>query len=161
MKIRLLAVSAALVTFSSAALADTDSMTVSADVSSSCEVTADNLAFGTVNVLSADPVAATSNISVTCTADTAYDIGLDGGNSADVAARYMTDTATTPNQLNYNLYQETTHDTVWGNTDGTDTVAGTGTGSAQGHTVYGEVVGGQSGLPSGTYDDTINVAIYY
>lgn len=161
MKIRLLAVSAALVTVSSAALADTDTMTVSADVSSTCEVTADNLAFGTVNVLSPDAVTASSNISVTCTADTTYDIGLDGGNSGDVSARYMTDGATTPNQLNYNLYQESTHDTVWGDTAGTDTVAGTGTGSAENHDLYGKVPEGQSGLPSGTYDDTINVAIYY
>lgn len=161
MKIRLLAVSAALATASSAALADTDTFTVSADVSSACEVTADNLAFGTVNVLSADPVTATSNISVTCTSDTTYEIGLDGGNSGDVSARFMTDGATTPNELNYNLYQEDTHDTVWGDTEGTDTVAETGTGAAQDHTVYGEVSGGQDGLPSGTYDDTINVTIYY
>lgn len=161
MKIRLLAVSAALAAASSATLASTDTMTVSASVDTSCSVTADNLAFGAVNVLSATAVTSTSNISVTCTTDTTYNIGLDGGNSADVAARYMTDTATTPNKLNYNLYQESTNTTVWGNTSGTNTVAGTGTGSAQSHTVYGKVPGGQSGLPAGAYDDTINVTVYF
>lgn len=161
MKFRLLAASAALITASSAALADTDTFTVSADVQSSCEVTANNLAFGSVNVLSVDAVSATSDISVTCTSDTPYGIGLDGGNAGDVSARYLTDGATTPNQMNYNLYQESTHDTVWGDTDGTDTVADTGSGSAQSHTVYGEIPGGQDSLPAGSYDDTINVAVYY
>lgn len=161
MKIRLFAVSVAFAAASSALFAATDTFTVSASVDPSCEVTADNLAFGTVNALSTSDTTATSTISVTCTADTAYDIGLDGGNSGDVGARYMTDNATTPNQLNYNLYQESTHTTVWGNTQGTDTVADVGTGSAQTHTVYGQVPGGQALVPSGNYDDTVSVTIYY
>ncbi|MCP1727235.1 spore coat protein U-like protein [Natronospira proteinivora] len=159
MKYRLLAISAALATVSNVALADTDTLTVSAEVDSSCVVTANDLDFGTINVLSADPVEETTTIDVTCTSDTGYEIGLDPGNSGEVSARHMTDGS--DNELNYNLYQDAGHGDVWGDTEGDDTVADTGTGSAESHTVYGQVAGGQDDLPAGSYDDTINVTIYY
>jgi spore coat protein U-like protein len=50
--------------------------------------------------------------------------------------------------------------TNWGNTVGTDTVAGTGNGSGQVYTVYGQISAQTTPAP-GTYNDTITVTITY
>jgi len=49
---------------------------------------------------------------------------------------------------------------VWGNTVGTNTVAGTGTGNSQSLTVYGNVPA-QATPPAATYNDTITVTVTY
>ncbi|MBS0432870.1 MAG: spore coat protein U domain-containing protein, partial [Proteobacteria bacterium] len=49
---------------------------------------------------------------------------------------------------------------VWGNTIGTNTVASTGTGSAQAFTVYGQVPA-QTTPPAAVYNDTVNVTVTY
>ncbi len=49
---------------------------------------------------------------------------------------------------------------MWGNTIGTDTVAGTGTGSNQSLTVYGRVPV-QSTPVGATYTDTVIVTVTY
>lgn len=58
--------------------------------------------------------------------------------------------------LAYALYQDSAHTINWGNTVST----GTGNGSAQTLTVYGEVPAGQSVTP-GAYTDTITATITY
>ena len=62
--------------------------------------------------------------------------------------------------LNYQLYSDSARSTIWGNTTGTDTVTGVGTGLAQDHTVFGAVPAAQV-VPAGDYADTITVRIYY
>jgi spore coat protein U-like protein len=56
----------------------------------------------------------------------------------------------------YSLYKDSARGSVWGNTVGTNTAAGTGTGSAQTSTVFGRVPS-QSVPAPGTYNDTIVV----
>ena len=62
--------------------------------------------------------------------------------------------------LNYQLYSDTSRTTIWGNTTGTDTVTGVGTGLAVGHVVHGSVPAAQA-VPAGAYGDTITVRISY
>jgi spore coat protein U-like protein len=64
------------------------------------------------------------------------------------------------NTLTYSLYQDSGHATVWGNTIGTNTVTGTGTGIAQTLTVYGQIPATQYAAP-GAYTDTVNVTLTY
>ena len=64
------------------------------------------------------------------------------------------------NNLNYQLYSDSARSTIWGETTGTDTVTGVGTGLAQDHTVFGAIPGTQN-IPAGDYADTITVRIYY
>jgi len=75
------------------------------------------------------------------------------GTGATVAARKMTKGAAT---IVYSLYKDSARSSVWGNTVGTNTAAGTGTGSAQTSTVFGRVPP-QSVPAPGTYNDTIVV----
>ena len=63
--------------------------------------------------------------------------------------------------LNYKLFSNTLLSTNWGNTVGTDTVAGVGTGLLTSLTVYGQVPAGQTGKPPGSYTDTITATITY
>ncbi|MDR6502022.1 spore coat protein U-like protein [Burkholderia ambifaria] len=131
-------------------------MTVTATVDATCQITATPLAFGAYAGTQTD---ATSTLSVTCSNTTPYNVGLDAGlaTGATVTSRAMTITGAS---LLYSLFQDAGRTTNWGNTVGTDTVAGTGTGSAQTLTVYGRVAAGQFVTP-GAYTDTITATVTY
>lgn len=143
-----------------AALAATQTTTfqVTANVQAACLInSAANLDFGSY---SGSRVDATSDISVTCTNTTNYDVGLDAGTStgATVTTRKMTGPGGA--LLAYNLYSDSSHSVNWGNTIGVDTVAGVGSGSAQTLTVYGRTPAGQHPTPGG-YTDTITVTLTF
>ena len=132
---------------------------VSARVQAVCDITASDLAFGNYTAQSGSPLLGTTLLRATCTPNTTYNVGLNEGTSpgATVNQRRMVSGA---NVLNYQLYSDASRSTIWGNTTGTDTVTGVGTGTAQDHTVYGTVPAAQV-VPAAEYSDTITVRIYY
>lgn len=132
---------------------------VNARVEAVCEVTASDLAFGTYTAQAGTPLQGTTLLRATCTPGTTYNVGLDAGTSpgATINQRKM---ASGANSLNYQLYSDSARNTIWGNTTGTDTVTGTGTGLAVDHTVFGAVPAAQV-VPAGDYQDTITVRVYY
>ncbi len=131
---------------------------VTARVNAVCEVTAGNLDFGAYTSQANNPLRSTTKLQATCTPDTTYQIGLNEGISgASVNERKMVAGTGT---LNYQLYSDSSRTTIWGNTTGSDTVTGVGTGLRQDHTVYGAVPAAQS-VPAGSYEDTITVRIFY
>lgn len=134
----------------------TSSMSVTATVQATCTISAGALAFGTYTSTQLD---ASSTVTVSCTNTTTYNIGLDvgTGTGATVNSRKMTNGAQT---LTYSLYSDSGRSTVWGPTIGTNTVTGTGNGSAQNFTVYGRVPSGQLPTP-GSYSDTVTATITY
>jgi spore coat protein U-like protein len=105
-------------------------------------------------------VQSTSTLTVTCTGTTPYNVGLNQGTAtgATVTNRSMTGPASV--LLGYKLFSNSGRTTNWGNTVGTSTVAGTGTGVAQALTVYGQILAGLSVQP-GSYADTITATITY
>ena len=135
----------------------TTSFTVTVVISATCTISANNMAFGTYTGLL---IGSTSTISVTCTKAATYDVGLNAGlaTGATVTNRSMTGPASA--LLSYKLFSNSGYTTNWGNTVGTDTVAGMGTGAAQSLTVYGQVPAGQLKTP-GSYTDTITATITY
>ena len=150
-----------LIPFVSASLAATTTSTFTTQVTltASCTInSASTLNFGSQGVLIA-AVNQSSTVQVQCTNTTPYNIGLDAGagTGAAVAVRKMTSGA---NTVNYSLYSDSGHATVWGNTVGTDTVAATGSGASQSYTVYGQVPAQTTPAP-GTYTDTITVTVTY
>jgi spore coat protein U-like protein len=132
---------------------------VQARVEAVCEVTASDLNFGTYTAQAGTPLQGTTLLRATCTPGSTYNVGLNEGTSAGatVNQRKM---ASGANSLNYQLYSDSARSTIWGNTTGTDTVTGVGTGLAVDHTVYGAVPAAQA-VPAGDYADTITVRIYY
>jgi spore coat protein U-like protein len=137
----------------------TTTMGVKITIQDACDstVAATDMDFGSAGPLTS-AIDKTSTITVTCTKDAAFNIGLDGGAAGNVAARTMSDGS--GNVVNYQLYSDSGRTTVWGNTVGTDTAAETGTGTSQDITVYGEVPA-QTTPPAGNYSDTVQVTVSF
>ena len=159
MRLRILAAVCLLVPWSAFAATATTTFNVTATVTSSCSVSATNVAFGSVAPLSSTTYTAQGTISATCTNGTSYTLALSAGSGA-YTARTMSDGTDT---LTYNLYTDTTYGTVWGDGTGATATVGplTGTGSAVSTTVYGQMVMPQSTAGPGSYSDTITVTLSY
>lgn len=153
------AIFAALIAPAVFAASTTTTFQVNADVVGSCNVSAANLGFGNYDSISPLPTDGSTTVTVQCGLATIYTVGLDQGTGAGatVATRQMTKGS---DLLGYSLYQDVTRLLVWGNTPGSDTVAGVGTGLAVPMIVYGRIAAGQN-VPSGTYVDTITVSVNF
>jgi len=133
---------------------------VTATVLDNCAVTASDLNFGNYAPSSGTAVTASTTLQVVCTPSLAYTIALDGGTTTGaVAARAMSDGGA--GQLAYGLYTSSAYSTIWGDgTGATQRVAGTGSGAAQPHTVYGRIPASQF-VAAGSYSDRITVTVSY
>ncbi len=132
--------------------------TIQANHIGSCTVSANNLNFGVLTLLTGNSDS-TTTVSVTCTSGASYQVGLNGGltGAVDPTQRKMEFGV---NQITYGLYQDASRSTPWGNTLLVDTLAGTGTGVAQSLTVYGRIPPQTTPVP-GAYSDTIVVTVTY
>ncbi len=138
----------------------TANLGVQITLTAACTVTGGTLNFGTQGVLASN-IDNTASLTVTCTNTTPYNVGLDKGTyGTAVNARKMQGGATNTEFVNYALYTDTGRTLNWGNTVGTNTVAGIGNGAAQTHFVYGRVPAQSSGSP-GTYNDTVTITVTY
>ncbi|KQR78651.1 spore coat protein U [Burkholderia sp. Leaf177] len=141
----------------------TATFTVSLTLQANCTIAATPLNFGTNGVLAA-AINQQTTLAVTCTNTTPYNVGLDGGNvsGSTVAARLLAGTATgnTATTVGFQLYQDAGRTTLWGNTQGTNTVAGTGTGAAQSISVYGQVPAQATPRPD-LYQTTVTATVYF
>jgi spore coat protein U-like protein len=137
----------------------TSTFSVQMTVTSSCVINSTaTLNFGSQGVLVAN-VNGTSALAVQCTNTTPYNIGLDQGqgSGATVAARKMSSGA---NTITYTLYSDTNRTVLWGNTVGTNTMAGIGNGASQSYTIYGQVPPQNTPTPA-VYTDTVTVTVTY
>ncbi|MDP9975045.1 spore coat protein U-like protein [Variovorax paradoxus] len=145
--------------------ADNFPFLVKATVAKSCLVTADPLNFGTIDGL---PGMADrdqfSTINVTCTTPTSYTVALTPSNNSTTGAGAMTPTGGVPGNTDavpYRLYSNAGRSASWGSATGTNTVAGTGTGTAQTLTVYGRVLGSSVNVRPDSYRDVVTVTVSY
>ena len=137
----------------------TTTLGVSLTLNAGCTVSSTPVAFPAQGVISA-AVAQTGSLVVTCTNTTPYNVGLDpgAGSGATVANRLMTGPAAAT--VAYGLFQDAGHATNWGQTIGTDTKTGTGNGTTQTLTVYGNILPQTTPAP-GPYADTVNVTVTF
>lgn len=136
----------------------TGSFAVQLTITASCVISSTaTLNFGSQGVLSSDVNQSTS-LGVQCTSLTPYAIALSAGagSGATTTTRKMTSSG---NTIDYSLYQDSNHTTVWGTTGG-ELVSGTGSGSTQSYTIYGQIPA-QSTPAAGSYSDTIGVTVSY
>lgn len=105
-------------------------------------------------------VTATGSVTVNCSPNTTYSIGLNGGNNASATPapgdRRMQGGlgAFVP----YDLYQDLAAITFWGNGAGSS-VTGSGTGANQVYQVYGKLT--NLNFPADTYADTVTATVTY
>ena len=132
---------------------------VTATVENDCTVNATNLAFGTVGLLS-ENVDATSTITVTCTPQTPYSVGLNEGTVAGstVDTRLMASGSST---IEFQLYSNAARTQVWGQTPIVNTVGGMGNGQATNFTVYGRIRPQAPAPKAGDYATEITATIIY
>jgi spore coat protein U-like protein len=151
------AVAAGLPLSQAAAATATTTFSVTAEVVTTCAITATNMSFGNYSGVQLD---ATATLDATCSTGTPYNIGLNAGTGtgATIATRRMVGPAA--EELNYTLSQDAAHSINWGDTIGTDTVPGTGNGAAQPLTVFGRIPASQF-IQSGAYSDTIAVTLTF
>lgn len=153
------AVAAALALSSGPAFAATATgqFNVKMTITASCTVgTAADLDFGTAGSIASN-VDATTNLQVTCTNGATYNVGLSNGGNFSGGTRRMISGS---NFINYELYRDSGRSQPFGNTVGTDTVAGTGNGAAQSIPVYGRVPA-QPGVAVGDYTDVVTITVTY
>lgn len=147
-----------------AATPATTTFQVTAGINTSCTVSGTSLNFGsTIDPLSqAVPLDATSTLTVTCSNSTPYTVALNAGANAGGASNFTSRTMKSGSDtLGYQLYLDSGRATVWGDGTASSTAKnGTGTGSAQTHTVYGRLPSLASVVP-GTYTDTVTVTVSY
>jgi spore coat protein U-like protein len=140
-----------------AAATATTTFQVTANVNVTCTIQATTLDFTTYAQVQLD---GQSQIDLTCTNSAQWAVGLDAGTfpGATVTSRAMTGPPTF--HLNYELFADPARTTNWGNTVGTDTVSGVGTGAVEVVNVYGRILAAQNVGPGG-YADTITATITF
>lgn len=126
-----------------------------------CTIATAPLDFGQAQGVLANTVSVNTTLSVTCTNTTPYNVGLNAGTGtgSTVSSRVMSGTGANTGTVAFNLYQAAGA-TNWGNTQGTDTRSGTGTGAAQTLTVYGAIPPQATPQPD-TYKSTITATVYF
>lgn len=145
------------------AATSTANFQVNATVVASCVVSASNVSFGSITPANTGTQAATGTITSTCTKNTGYVLALNTGSGTGTYATRKMAGATSGNTdtLSYNLYTDSGYTTVFGDgTSSSATVSGTGNGSAQSTTVYGQLPLNQYVTPD-TYADTLTVTLTY
>lgn len=152
---RMAAIAAVLAPLTAAAGTDTDVLSVSATVQTSCQLNGGTLSFGDYSSGQEADLDVQGTISYAhCSGNLTFE--LDGGGSADVNARRMTSGT---NKLNYQIYRTAARNAVWGsglNSHGL-VLIGTQSGSVP---VYGRIPARQT-VPAGTYTDTVNITLTF
>ncbi len=137
---------------------------VSASVPANCKVQATNtIDFGT-QLASATNLQNSGALQIACTRTTPYFIGLRPSNNDNTGAGVMSGTGGNTDQIPYQLRQAAgLSATIWGNTatsvSAGNGIGGTGTGVAQGYTVFATVPA--LDFTPDTYTDTVTVTVNY
>lgn len=137
------------------------SFDVSMRIIADCTIAANGIDFGQTQGVLSQAVTGSSSINVTCTNTTPYNIGLNAGTGTGSSGttRYLSGTGANTGTVRFNLYQAPGSG-LWGNTQGSDTVGGTGSGAQQTLTVYGEIPAQATPAPD-AYKSTVTATVYF
>ena len=138
------------------------SLSVSASVVNNCTISTTALAFGSYDPVVTNAAAnldATGTVTVACTKGASSSIGLNLGSNASGSTRRLNDGS--GNFLTYEVYQDSSRSTVWGNSGAALlTPAAAPSKAARDFTVFGRVPGNQD-IPAGSYSDTITATVNF
>jgi spore coat protein U-like protein len=141
---------------------DTDTLTVTAGVDATCDITSvEVLNFGTLDLVND----ATSSADITWVCTNGFDttIALNGGGTSNINNRNMVG-ASNGDSLVYQLYTDAGLGTVFGDGANGSTVPanGAGFGNAQTTTVHGQVLASDAeNVSADTYNDNVTVTITF
>jgi len=140
----------------------TATLTVNASVSKNCTITTAPVSFGAYDPVTANataPLDGTGTVTVTCTKGAVAVVGLNPGSNAQGTSRRMSQGAAA--YLNYELYKDSTHSTIWG--DAADTaldIPAAPNRNPRDFTVFGRVAQAQDATV-GNYSDTVVATVNF
>lgn len=129
-------------------------------VQRSCSIEATPLSFPDYEFTRAEPTTATASITVDCNENIDYSIRLGPGMAESGGSRRMR--ATGQNYINYDLYSDADHMTVWGEAGVRgEEVGGSSQFNAMStpHTVYGMIPSGQLSRVENGYSDMVGIQV--
>ena len=142
----------------------TAQMRVQLTILPGCTIATTPMTFNAVQGSATGPVASTSSLTVTCTASTGYNIGLNAGTvpSSTETNRLLAGTLTgNTTTIPFGLYQDSGYATPWGNTQGTNTLSDLGTGVVKTYTVYGQATLSATMPAPDVYSSTVTATVYF
>jgi len=151
---------------SAAAGSATSDFTVTASVADNCTISTTAIAFGAYDPVVTNltaPKDGTGSVTITCTQGAVATIGLNAGLNGGTAVGTTRAMKSGSDQLNYEIYQETGHSTVWGNSGAAllSPVAAPST-APRTYTTFGRIPGAQVTVPAGaTYTDTVTATVNF
>lgn len=133
----------------------TATMAVSIEVTASCTVAAEPLAFGAATAADAPALGATATIEVTCGGAVPFTVGLDDGQNFSGGSRRALDPATGA-YMSYEIYADAARTRRWGASGAAAVVDFTTTAGPVRLTAYG-AIDGASPAGAGRYADLVTV----
>ena len=120
-----------------------------------------NMGFPNYYSFNSNPDYATGTVTITCTTNLAYDIGIDKGQGAGATEDHRLLTKQGGDQLlNYGLFQDAAHQHSYGTIIGQNTLHQIASGSAEVINIYGEIPGNQS-VGTGSYLDRVTIFVTF
>jgi len=147
----------------------TGDLVVTAKLLPTVTVVANSLDFGDWFIDTAAPIAASTTIDVTASLDLPFVISLGGGGQPDAAYRYLVNADDPSATVAYSLFKEDGLE-QWGDFEHNDTfpagtvVAGTGTAALESFVLNGVLypsLVSSTAIPTGKYNDTVLVTVWY
>jgi spore coat protein U-like protein len=133
-------------------------LAVSASVAQNCTITTAPVNFGAYDTITGTAVAGTGTVNVACTkGSTGLTIDLNVGTNGLAAVGTNRAMISGANYLNYDLYSDSGHVTVWLNGFA---ISNAPSKAARPFTVYGLIAANQD-VPAGSYGDTVTATINY
>ena len=140
----------------------TANLSVTATVTTNCTISTTPVAFGSYDPVVANATAdldAAGSVVVACTKGATATVGLALGANGSGATRRMKDTGA--NYLAYELYQDSSRSTVWGNSGSALLSPGAAPSRvARTFPVYGRI-GANQDIPAGSYSDTVVATVNF
>lgn len=133
-------------------------LNVTATVQAQCLISSvDDVVFGTYTQ-GVGSVPGNGSINLNCGVGTSYFVALSGPTASN---RFMVNAAS--DQLQYQLFSDTLKTAVWGSTNGTDTVDGTGTGAIVNLPIYATLFDSLANRakPAGAYTGVVTITVTY
>ena len=151
------------------AATSTSEMNVTTNISATCTMSNTDLDFGDYDANASQDLLATATITTTCTSGTTAHVEMDNGLHSTREQRIVkrqilyTDyrhmsNAVSGSKLQYDLYTNENHTTVWGYQYYREVV---GTGTSEDLTVFGKVFKNQQDAAAGSYTDTVSIGVIY
>jgi spore coat protein U-like protein len=138
----------------------TNTNNITASVSAKCTIGAFSIAFGSYDPFAAAPLDQNGTVSITCTKATSGTVSFDLGVNASGAIRRMQDTGATGNYLDYEVYTDAGHTTVWNAVNTVVLGPAVSKNTALTATAYGRVAAGQDAAVL-NYQDTLVATVTF